>query len=179
MRSGLVSSFYRYSCRSILSHPAHLFTFRNSGVRIFGYKQVSRYIWVVIFDTVVETGFPFHFKLSVIWSCLQFSLQWEQNEILIGLKKKHTRRFFGTIIFYFVWKKTGILMTCLTWSLQFSEINTIPRKIFRNAQCHFTTDRKICLDSYHIKPKSDCIYYAPIDLEPNGRPFGSKSICTW
>ena len=22
-----------------------------------------------------------------------------------------------------------------------------------------------------IKPKSDCIYHAPIDLEPNGRPF--------
>ena len=24
--------------------------------------------------------------------------------------------------------------------------------------------------------KSDCIYHFPIDLEPNGRPFGSKSI---
>ena len=29
--------------------------------------------------------------------------------------------------------------------------------------------------SYHIKPKSDCIYHAPIDLEPNGRPFGSEN----
>ena len=25
-------------------------------------------------------------------------------------------------------------------------------------------------------PKSDCIYHAPIDLEPNGCPFGSKRI---
>ena len=36
---------------------------------------------------------------------------------------------------------------------------------------------------HYIKPKSDCIYYAPIDLDqkidaaqqPNGIPFGSKS----
>ena len=27
-----------------------------------------------------------------------------------------------------------------------------------------------------IKPKSDCIYHFPIDLEPNRRPLGSKSI---
>ena len=30
--------------------------------------------------------------------------------------------------------------------------------------------------SYQINPKSDCIYHFPVDLEPKGRPFGSKSI---
>ena len=29
------------------------------------------------------------------------------------------------------------------------------------------------------KPKSDCIYNFPIDLELNGRPFGSKSMGKW
>ena len=30
--------------------------------------------------------------------------------------------------------------------------------------------------SYQIKPKSDCIYHFPIDLEPNGRLFGYEFI---
>ena len=38
------------------------------------------------------------------------------------------------------------------------------------------THREFFLKSYEIKPKSDCSYHFPIDLEPNGRPFGSKSI---
>ena len=29
---------------------------------------------------------------------------------------------------------------------------------------------------FQIKPKSDCVYHFQIDLEPKGRPFGSKSI---
>ena len=33
--------------------------------------------------------------------------------------------------------------------------------------------------SYQVNPKSDCIYHFPIDLEPNGRPFGSKVIGKW
>ena len=33
--------------------------------------------------------------------------------------------------------------------------------------------REIFLKSYQIKPKSECIYHFPIDLELNGRPFGS------
>ena len=33
--------------------------------------------------------------------------------------------------------------------------------------------------SYQINPKSDCIYYIPIDLESNGRLFGSKSVGKW
>ena len=32
---------------------------------------------------------------------------------------------------------------------------------------------------YLIKPKSECMYHAPIDLEPNRRSFGSKSIGAW
>ena len=32
---------------------------------------------------------------------------------------------------------------------------------------------------FEIKPKSDCIYHAVIDLDSNGRPFGSKSIGAW
>ena len=38
------------------------------------------------------------------------------------------------------------------------------------------THREFFSKSYWLKPKSDCIYYFPIDLEPNGRPFGSKSM---
>ena len=41
---------------------------------------------------------------------------------------------------------------------------------------HRSTDREIFLESYLIKLKSDCIYHFPINLEPNGRSFGSKSI---
>ena len=33
--------------------------------------------------------------------------------------------------------------------------------------------------SYLINPKSVCINHFPIDLETNGRPFGSKSIRKW
>ena len=32
---------------------------------------------------------------------------------------------------------------------------------------------------YQIKPKSNFIYLFPIDLEPNRRSFGSKSIGKW
>ena len=39
--------------------------------------------------------------------------------------------------------------------------------------------REIFSKSYHIKPKLDCIYHFPIDLEPDGCPFGSKSIEKW
>ena len=38
------------------------------------------------------------------------------------------------------------------------------------------THRGIFSKSYQIKPKSDCIHHFQIDLEPNGCPFGSKSI---
>ena len=38
---------------------------------------------------------------------------------------------------------------------------------------------EIFAKSYYINPKSDCIYHFPIDLEPNGRPFGSKSTGKW
>ena len=39
--------------------------------------------------------------------------------------------------------------------------------------------KKIFSKSCWIKPKSDYIYHFPIDFEPNGRPFGSKSIGNW
>ena len=42
-----------------------------------------------------------------------------------------------------------------------------------------TKRREIFSKSHQIKPKSDCIYYAPIDLEPTRSPFGSKSIGAW
>ena len=42
-----------------------------------------------------------------------------------------------------------------------------------------TTHREIVSKPYQIKPKSDCIYHFPIDLELNGRAFGSKSIGNW
>ena len=54
----------------------------------------------------------------------------------------------------------------------------LPFQVFSN---HFIdyTHREIFSKSYEIKPKSDCVYPFPIDLEPNGRPFGSKSIGKW
>ena len=39
--------------------------------------------------------------------------------------------------------------------------------------------RKFFSISYSIKPNSDCIYHFSIDLEPNGRPFVSKSFGKW
>ena len=41
------------------------------------------------------------------------------------------------------------------------------------------TRREIFLESCQMKPKSDCIYHAPIGLEPNGRAFGTESIGKW
>ena len=38
------------------------------------------------------------------------------------------------------------------------------------------THREIFSKYYSIKPKLDCIYHAPIDLERNVRSLGSKSI---
>ena len=42
-----------------------------------------------------------------------------------------------------------------------------------------TSCREIFSKFYQIKPKSGCIYHFPIDLDPNGGPFGSKSIGKW
>ena len=41
------------------------------------------------------------------------------------------------------------------------------------------THRQIFSESYLIKPKSDCIYRFPINLEQNGSTFSSKSIGPW
>ena len=41
------------------------------------------------------------------------------------------------------------------------------------------THRQIFSESYLIKPKWDCIYCFPINLEPNGSTFSSKSIGPW
>ena len=38
---------------------------------------------------------------------------------------------------------------------------------------------KIFSKSYWIRPKSDCFYPFPVDLEPNGSPFDFKSIGKW
>ena len=43
----------------------------------------------------------------------------------------------------------------------------------RAIYCLGRTHREIFSKSYSINPKSDCNYHAPIDLEPNGLPFGS------
>ena len=43
----------------------------------------------------------------------------------------------------------------------------------------FPTLREIFSKFYQIKPKSDCICHFPIDLEPNGCPFGPQSIGKW
>ena len=37
-----------------------------------------------------------------------------------------------------------------------------------------SSHREVFSKSYQMKPKSDCIYHFSIDLEWNGRPFGSK-----
>ena len=39
--------------------------------------------------------------------------------------------------------------------------------------------REIFFKSYLINPKPGSIYHFPIDLEPNGRSFGYKSIGRW
>ena len=42
------------------------------------------------------------------------------------------------------------------------------------------THSEIFSKSYLIKPRSDCIDHAAIDMEPNGNfPFGSKSNGKW
>ena len=41
------------------------------------------------------------------------------------------------------------------------------------------THRENFIESGQFKPKSDCINHFRNDLEPNGRPFGSKSFEKW
>ena len=40
--------------------------------------------------------------------------------------------------------------------------------------CTISTHREIFSKSYQANPKSDCIYNFLIELDPNGRPFGSN-----
>ena len=44
--------------------------------------------------------------------------------------------------------------------------------MYRGAQTHREADP----ESGQFRPKQDCNYPAPIDLEPNGIVFGAKSI---
>ena len=64
----------------------------------------------------------------------------------------------------------SLLLTLTTYTLRYT---------LRYYSREHYTHREIFSKSYCIKLKSDCIYHFPIDLEPNGRPFGSKSIGKW
>ena len=58
------------------------------------------------------------------------------------------------------------------------KISQLQQFQLRNTSQEISDDihREIFSKSYKIKPKSECIYNFPIDLELNGRSFGSKSI---
>ena len=45
------------------------------------------------------------------------------------------------------------------------------KKCLDGVDTYLYAHREIFSKSYQIKPKSDCIYHFPIDLEPNGCPF--------
>ena len=62
--------------------------------------------------------------------------------------------------------------------LKKNSFNFLDIKIIRFSS-RLTALREIFPESYQINPKSDCIYHPPIDLDPNGRAFGSKSIGKW
>ena len=49
-------------------------------------------------------------------------------------------------------------------------------KYFNDSHLHLISAKVDQIESYQINPKSGCIYHFPIDLEPNGRLFDSKSI---
>ena len=79
---------------------------------------------------------------------------------------------------------TYCLSTCGFTGLQMSgplvtNIDTVANAPSNTAAVAHTTLREIFPKSYQIKAKSDCIYQFPIDLDPNGSPFGSKSIGKW
>ena len=48
--------------------------------------------------------------------------------------------------------------------------------VLKHPNCLTRTHGETFQKYLQIKPESDCIYHAPIDLEPNGRTLGSKSI---
>ena len=67
----------------------------------------------------------------------------------------------------------------ILFGLEFFPFFPYRRSMMFHSRLLFSTHREIFSKSYLIKPKSDCIYHAPIELEPNGHQFGSKSICAW
>ena len=79
------------------------------------------------------------------------------------------------------WNHIVFTMFRLIWNTQTGCIEYLPMMQF-NA---LAGSIKILLEelfskSYQMKPKSDCIYHAPIDLEPNEKcQFGFKSIRKW
>ena len=54
-----------------------------------------------------------------------------------------------------------------------------PNEILFTETGDMVAHREIFPKSYQINLKSGCIYHFPVDLDPNGRPFGSKSIGKW
>ena len=52
-------------------------------------------------------------------------------------------------------------------------------KLTRFQEPYLSTHREIFSKFYQIKPKPDCFYHFPIDLDPNERPLGSNSIGAW
>ena len=81
----------------------------------------------------------------------------------------------------------GIKMIVLTifFTVKYSSelvIPVLPSLIFPfpllPSPLHFT-HRESFSKSYWINLKSDCIYHFPVNLDPNGRPFGSKSTGKW
>ena len=87
--------------------------------------------------------------------------------------------------FYFVGINGGPIGSCrlsreiLQWCSEGLRVPWIalqpmmPRGISRAGMALLT---EIFSKSYEMKPKSDCIYHFPSDLDPNGRPFGDQSV---
>ena len=103
----------------------------------------------------------------------------EPNGIPFGSSKSKGNFQYNRIPFYLKKTKQNLRAYRHRKHLQLGVTNSLAQSFLRSISACGGTHREIFSESYSLKPKSDCIYHFLIDLEPNVRPFGFKSIGKW
>ena len=101
------------------------------------------------------------------------------------MEPAETPRYYSAVIFVWrgnisspsPWCRASLSDSCTPDRSGFCRklLSTKHREMLKRTTFWGTVTRRF----YWIKPKLDCIYSFPIDLEPNGRPFVSKLIGKW
>ena len=127
-------------------------------IRVIGGKE-REVLWLF------ECRNQFIYLHTIYIMCLARTFKWLD---LLGKKKENS---------YDVWMQESIYRKLAIYQVYSQTVQmSIPTGLkFRLIYLFIPTHSEINSDSW-IRSKSDCIYHYPIDVEPNGIPFGSKSI---